>query len=104
VPHFRLRQLLVHADVKKIHRIPDGGGTASLRAVDFVAAHGISRMERLMIDNASVCRLSFLRTLCLVSQAVGHLLPNLIIGYLAGHANPSEVLRDVWWALRANDC
>jgi hypothetical protein len=44
------------------------------------------------------------RTLCLVSQAVGHLLPDLITGYLAGHANPPEVLRDVWWALRANDC
>jgi hypothetical protein len=60
-------------------------------------------MQRLMIDNASVCRLSFIRTLCL-PQAVGQLLPNLIAGYLAGHANPPEVLRDVWWALRANDC
>jgi hypothetical protein len=48
----------VHTDVKKIHRIPDGGGTAGLRDVGFFAAHGISRMERLMIDNASVCRLS----------------------------------------------
>jgi hypothetical protein len=45
-------------DVKKIHRIPDGGGMAGLRAVGFFAAHGISRMERLMTDNASVCRLS----------------------------------------------
>jgi transposase InsO family protein len=100
---------LVHMDVKKIGRIPDGGGwrvhgraiprdrvngpgydyihslvddhsrlaysevladekgtscTAFLqRAIDYFAAHGITRIERLMTDNAWAYRYS-LRTIC----------------------------------------
>ncbi|WP_093749258.1 IS481 family transposase [Streptomyces sp. PAN_FS17] len=69
---------LIHVDVKKLGRIPDGGGHSRLaynevhpdekaatcaaflrRAAAFFTAHGIDRIERVLTDNAWPYRKSF---------------------------------------------